>query len=61
MDEETVPKKKPVHEIGQDLSQLSAEELRERVALLQAEIARLEADLKSKHASRTAAESVFKG
>ena len=37
------PRKKITHEIGQDLSLLSVEELNERIALLNAEIERLQA------------------
>ena len=59
-DEEDRPKKKIVHEIGQDLTLLSAQELRERIELMKAEIARLEADIKGKQASRSAAETFFK-
>jgi uncharacterized small protein (DUF1192 family) len=54
------PKKKIVHEIGQDLSLLSVEELAERVKLLQDEIGRLEADMGQKRAKRTAADQFFK-
>jgi uncharacterized small protein (DUF1192 family) len=60
MDEELLPKKKTVHEIGQDLSLLSIGELTERVALLKEEIARLEAAKASKSATRTAADAFFK-
>jgi len=60
MDEELPPKKKTVHEIGQDLSLLSIGELTERVALLKEEIARLEAAKASKSATRTAADAFFK-
>ena len=59
MDDE-LPKKKPVHEIGQDLSLLSVEELAERIAALQAETARLEASMAAKRASRTSADQFFK-
>jgi uncharacterized small protein (DUF1192 family) len=59
-DEEERPKKKLAHEIGQDLALLSVEELRERIALLKDEIARLEAALSSKQASRTSADQFFK-
>jgi uncharacterized small protein (DUF1192 family) len=59
MDEEERPKKKLVHEIGQDLTLLSVEELRERIALLKEEIARLEANVASKQASRSAADPFF--
>lgn len=54
------PKKKVSHEIGQDLSLLSVEELAERMALLHAEIERLQAALAKKRASRDAANSFFK-
>ena len=60
VDDEDRPKKKIAHEIGQDLTLLSVTELRERIELLKSEIARLEADIKSKQASRSAAESFFK-
>lgn len=48
------------HEIGQDLSLLSVDELDERIAALQAEIARLEAARHAKEASRRAADAFFK-
>ena len=54
------PKKKIVHEIGQDLALLSVKELRERIALLKEEIARLEASIAGKQASRTVADQFFK-
>jgi len=54
------PRKKISHEIGQDLSLLSVEELTERVTLLQSEIARLEEAATKKRASRAAANSIFK-
>ena len=53
------PKKPLAHEIGTDLSALSVDELQERIVLLKAEIARLEADIEKKGSTRTAAESVF--
>jgi len=59
-DDEDRPKKKTTHEVGQDLTLLSVEELALRVALLQEEIARLEADMKGKRASRAAADQFFK-
>jgi uncharacterized small protein (DUF1192 family) len=59
-DEEDRPKKKLVHEIGQDLTLLSVGELTERVALLKEEIARLEANMASKQASKSAADLFFK-
>ena len=54
------PKPRKLHEIGCDLTFLSAGELDERIALLRAEIDRLEADKSSKTSSRSAAESFFK-
>ena len=59
-DEDDRPKKKLSHEIGQDLTLLSVQELRERIELLKTEIARLEADIKGKEATRSAAEVFFK-
>ena len=54
------PKKTPVHEIGQDLSLLSVDELHERIEMLRSEITRLETEAGSKDASKSAAESFFK-
>jgi uncharacterized small protein (DUF1192 family) len=60
VDDDDKPKKKVVHEIGQDLSLLSVAELQERIALMQAEIARLEADMARKQSTRSAADLLFK-
>lgn len=60
IDEDDRPKKKIAHEIGQDLTLLSVGELKERVALLKEEIARLEANMASKSASKSAADLFFK-
>ncbi len=59
-EDEDRPKKKLVHEIGQDLALLSIEELGERIALLESEIERLEGARAKKQASRTAADHFFK-
>ncbi len=59
-DEDDRPRKKVVHEIGQDLALLSVEELGERIALLEAEIARLDAARAKKRASRNVADQFFK-
>ena len=59
-DEEERPKKKLAHEIGQDLTLLSVRELTERIGLLKEEIARLEADIAKKQATRSAADQFFK-
>ena len=60
MDDDDRPRKKFTHEIGQDLSLLSLEELNERIALLTAEIERLKEAATKKRASREAANSFFK-
>jgi uncharacterized small protein (DUF1192 family) len=54
------PKKKLAHEIGQDLSLLSVAELPERIGLMQADIARLEAESAKKQSTRSAADMFFK-
>ena len=59
-DDDDRPKKKVSHEIGQDLSLLSVDELTARVALLQDEIKRLEADMVRKRDKRAAADQFFK-
>ncbi len=59
-DDDDKPKKKLVHEIGQDLTLLSAAELTERITLLKEEIARLEADMAKKQAVKSAADTFFK-
>ena len=59
-DPDELPKKKIVHEMGQDLSLLSVGELTERIAALKEEIARLEAEMAKKRSSKSAADSFFK-
>jgi uncharacterized small protein (DUF1192 family) len=54
------PKKKIVHDIGQDLALLSIRELEERIALLNAEISRLAGTIESKQGSRSVADQFFK-
>ncbi|SIQ64136.1 MULTISPECIES: DUF1192 domain-containing protein [unclassified Bosea (in: a-proteobacteria)] len=58
--EDDSPKKKAVHEIGQDLSALSLEEIDARIALLKAEIERLTEARAGKSASRLAADAFFR-
>jgi uncharacterized small protein (DUF1192 family) len=60
MEEPAEPRKKIVHEIGQDLSQLSVFELKERILALTEEIARIEQAVKKKESSKSAAYSFFK-
>ena len=58
---EDLPRPRPTsHELGQDLTTLSVDELDERIAVLRREIERLEAAKAAKEASRKAADGVFK-
>ena len=59
-DDEDRPKKKISHEIGQDLTLFSVAELQGRIDLMREEIARLEADIAKKQASRSVADQFFK-
>ena len=58
--EDDKPKRKITHDIGQDLYLLSVAELDERIALLNTEMARLEADRAAKNNSKAAAEALFR-
>ncbi|MEI2384987.1 DUF1192 domain-containing protein [Breoghania sp. JC706] len=58
-DDETPLISPAAHVVGQDLGALSVEELQERIALLHAEIERLETALKHKAATRSAADALF--
>lgn len=58
--DEEGPKKPVGHDIGCDLSTMSAEELLARIALLRGEIERLEAERARKEAGKRAADSFFK-
>ena len=58
-DDDDRPKKKIVHEIGQELTLLSVAELNERIELMREEISRLEADIAKKQASKSAADTFF--
>jgi uncharacterized small protein (DUF1192 family) len=60
IDPDDLPKKKAIHDMGQDLSLLSVGELGERVNVLKDEIGRLEAEIARKRASQTAADAFFK-
>lgn len=60
IDPDELPKTKIIHEMGQELALLSISELTERVALLKEEIVRLEAEIKRKQASKSAADVFFK-
>ena len=52
--------RKVVHDVGQDLSQLSVDEINERILLLKAEIERLDEARRAKTATRAAAGAFFK-
>jgi uncharacterized small protein (DUF1192 family) len=58
--EDEEPKKPKAHEVGMLLDTLSIEELRDRIGLLEGEIARLQAAIEAKQKSKSAAASVFK-
>jgi uncharacterized small protein (DUF1192 family) len=64
LDDESIFRAKPkptlAHEIGQNIDDLSAPELVERIALLHSEINRLEKAIEARQATRAAADSVFK-
>jgi uncharacterized small protein (DUF1192 family) len=60
MEEEPLRPKKKAHELGEDLTLLSIEELKERVEALKSEIERLEATIRSKEATRSAADAFFR-
>lgn len=59
-DEEASPRKKTVHEIGQDLSSLSIAEIDERMTLLRNEIVRLDEAKTGKLRTQAAADALFK-
>ena len=60
IEDDDKPRKKVTHEIGQDLSLLSVGELSERIGILRDEITRLEAELKAKDNTKSAAEALFR-
>jgi uncharacterized small protein (DUF1192 family) len=60
IDEDDRPKKKITHEIGQDLTLLSVQELADRITLLKEEIDRLDQERAKKQVSRSAADQFFK-
>lgn len=47
------------HEIGAELSAISADDLRQRIALLEQEIGRITSEIERKEAGRKAADSLF--
>ena len=58
-DDEEVKKPKG-HEVGMILDAMSVEELTDRIAILEGEIARLRAAIDSKRKSKSAADAFFK-
>ena len=60
IEDDDKPRKKITHEIGQDLSLLSVEELTLRIALMNSEIEWLQQAVTKKRASKDAADSFFK-
>ena len=60
MDDDGERKRPTAHETGMALDAMSVDELGERVALLEAEIARLRRAIEAKSASRQTAEGFFK-
>lgn len=60
IEDDDKPRTKVSHEIGQDLSLLSVEELGQRITSLKEEIGRLETAMTMKRATREAADRFFK-
>ena len=60
MDADEPRKKQMMPVIGEDISTLSAHELKARITLLEAEIARHDAAIRARTITRSAAESFFK-
>ncbi len=59
MDEDAIKTPKG-HEVGMMLDAMSVEELVERIALLEGEIARLQAAIAARNKTRNAADALFK-
>lgn len=60
MDVDEPRRKPPEILLGEDISALSAHELEQRIARLDAEIARCRAAIAARHATKSAAESFFR-
>ena len=58
--DDDAPRRKPTHELGQKLDELSVRDFDERIAVLRAEIARLEAAKADKERALDAAGSIFR-
>lgn len=59
-DDDERPRKAVTHEVGQPLDTLSLSDLEDRIALLRAEIVRIEAARTAKQAAQGAADAFFK-
>ena len=59
MDEDIIGKPRG-HEVGMVLDAMSVEELEERIAMLQEEIARLRTAIEARNKTRNAADALFK-
>ena len=59
MDEDAIGKPKG-HEVGMVLDAMSVEELQERIAMLEVEIARLQAAIAARNKTRNDADALFK-
>ncbi|MDB5535861.1 MAG: hypothetical protein JWP26_232 [Devosia sp.] len=59
MDEDAIRKPRG-HEVGMMLDAMSVEELEERIALLEGEIARLQAAIAARNKTRNDADALFK-
>ena len=60
MEDDDRVKKLAPHEVGMPIDSMSIEELRQRIALLEGEIARLHAGIETRQRVRSAADSLFK-
>jgi uncharacterized small protein (DUF1192 family) len=60
MDDEETRRKPTAHEVGMIIDAMSVEELRARIGLLEAEIARLTAAIEAREKTRSAADLLFK-
>ena len=58
--DEDAPKKQTTLSLGEDLSTLSVDELRQRIEALREEISRVEQEIKAKEAHGAAANAIFK-
>ncbi len=58
-DDDQRPAPKPKHAVGDPLDTLSVDELRLRIEVLRDEITRLEGEIATKQASRSAADAFF--